>query len=168
MNQTILQDIDNLLNRGRINEAIDLVANRALGLGLTAEADRIRKIGEDYGLMSKYALDGFADPSREKLLESLTASVRDIAVGVERSSKIAAAPTLYFNTLRFERMQTADSVASLVRSYKTVIDRLNLSALSEDPGKLSTPSAGSRKISNAGFSTVYGCHIRFLSTITPL
>ena len=42
MNQTILQDIDNLLNRGRINEAIDLVANRALGLGLTAEADRIR------------------------------------------------------------------------------------------------------------------------------
>lgn len=135
MNQTILQDIDNLLNRGRINEAIDLVANRALGLGLTAEADRIRKIGEDYGLMSKYALDGFADPSREKLLESLTASVRDIAVGVERSSKIAAAPTLYFNTLRFERMQTADSVASLVRSYKTVIDRLNLSALSEDPGK---------------------------------
>ena len=62
--------IDSLLDSRRVSAALDALANLKPSEPMqswrfTSELTRLR---EDYALMSRYALDGAADPAREQLL----------------------------------------------------------------------------------------------------
>lgn len=137
MKESILQDIEQLLGEGRTTAALDLVANSALGLGMSREIDRVERLRGDYELMTRYALDGFDDPARSDMLASIAGQIRDVAVSVERGRRIDSAPTLYFNTLRYERMQSDSSIGNLLMQYRQINDRLAMAALSEDPKRAS-------------------------------
>ncbi len=137
MKESILQDIERLLGNGRTTAALDLVANSALGLGMSREIDRVERLRGDYELMTRYALDGFDDPARGDMLASIAGQIRDVAVSVERARKIDSAPTLYFNTLRYERMQSDSAVGALITQYRQINDRLTMAALSDNPKQAS-------------------------------
>lgn len=129
-------DIDRLLASGRVNDAIDLIDNAASSLGVIAEINSATsRLRESYRLMTHYALQGFPDPSRPQLFAELCGSVRSLADDLHRRSRIADAPTLYFNTLRYQLNRRDLTVAALIGEYHRVNRRLQMAMLTEDVEK---------------------------------
>lgn len=75
---------------------------------------------EGYRLMLDYAARGAEDPGREEMARRFGSEVLEAVDRLERENMKPDTPTLYFNTLRYEELQTADSIASLVRAYRHV------------------------------------------------
>lgn len=129
-------DIDRLLASGRVNDALDLIDNAASTLGIIAEINSATtRLRESYRLMTHYALQGLPDPSRPQLFAELCGSVRSLADDLHRRSRIADAPTLYFNTLRYQLNRRDLTVAALVGEYHRVNRRLQMAMLTEDVEK---------------------------------
>lgn len=129
-------DIDRLLDSGRINDALDLIDNAASSLGAIAEIrSATARLRESYRLMTHYALQGLPDPARPQLFAELCGSVRSLADDLHRRSRIADAPTLYFNTLRFQLSSRDLTEAALIGEYHRVNRRLQMAVLTEDVEK---------------------------------
>lgn len=132
----ITNDIKELLEEQRISAALDFLDNTVMSeISLRKLKVDIDKIRESYLLMSRYALDGMADPSRPQLFSSLVDSILSLAEYIDRQSRINEAPTLYFNTLRFINLQRTDTLSSLVAEYRHINDKLSLSVLAENVDK---------------------------------
>lgn len=82
--------------------------------------------------MTHYALRGLPDPSRPELYAGILDAVRSLADELHRRSRIEDAPTLYFNTLRFQQMQPDITIAALLGEYHRVNRRLQMAMLTED------------------------------------
>ncbi len=132
----IYKDIERLLSQRRINDALDLVDNAAATLGpvdsLRSATDRLR---ESYAFMTQYALRGMPDPSRPELYAGILSDIRALADELHRRSRMADAPTLYFNTLRYARMNRGSGIASLLGEYRRINQRLQMAMLTEDSEK---------------------------------
>lgn len=134
----IYKDIERLLSQRRINDALDLVDNAAATLGpvasLRSATDRLR---ESYAFMTSYALKGMPDPSRPELYAGILSDIRALADELHRRSRLADAPTLYFNTLRYVRMSRDNGIAMLLGEYRRINKRLQMSMLTENSEKAS-------------------------------
>lgn len=129
----ITTEIKELLEERRISAALDLLDNTVMSdISLRKLKSDIDKIRESYLLMSRYALEGMADPSRPQLYISLVDSILSLAEFITRQSHINEAPTLYFNTLRFINLQRTDTLSSLMAEYRRINDKLSLSVLAEN------------------------------------
>lgn len=129
----ISEDIDRLLSKGRVNEALDLIDNSSAALGVVAEIrSATRRLRDSYGLMTHYALRRMPDPARHELYAGILDSVRSLADDLHRRSRVGDAPTLYFNTLRYEMSQPDVTLAVLLGEYRRLNRRLQMAALTED------------------------------------
>lgn len=129
----ITNDIKGLLEEQRISAALDLLDNTVMAdVSLRKLKVDIDSVRESYQLMSHYALDGMADPSRPLLFNELVDSILSITEHINRLSSINDASTLYFNTLRFLNLQRTDTLSSLVAEYRRINDKLSLAVLAEN------------------------------------
>ena len=72
---------------------------------------------ENYRMMLSYATKGAEDPGRNDMVASLGNTILDIVDRLERENRLPSEPTLYFNTLRYERSQPADTISTLLDRY---------------------------------------------------
>lgn len=72
---------------------------------------------ENYRMMLSYASRGADDPGRSEMVASLGNTIIELTDRLERENLVASEPTLYYNTLRYERMQTGDTIEGLLDRY---------------------------------------------------
>lgn len=102
------------LNRRHMRTALTLLRNMWLTLGSPTEAGRcLSRIEEDYSLLERYALQGMSDPQRPRLFGEIASAVASLASRLIRDSEMPDSPSLYYSTLRYERMQS-DSLADII------------------------------------------------------
>lgn len=132
----ISKDIERLLSERRVNDALDLVDNSAAVLGASPELrSATSRLRESYQFMTHYALKGMPDPGRPELYASILADIRTLADVLHRRSRLEDAPTLYFNTLRYQQMRPDINIATLLDEYRRVNQRLQMAMLTEDVEK---------------------------------
>lgn len=129
----IYKEIETYIAAGRINEALNLIDNSAASAGALAEIrSATSNLRESYGLMTDYALSGRPDLSRHELYAGICESIRSLADRLHRISRIDDAPTLYFNTLRFQLSSPDITIAALLGEYRRINQRLQTAMLAED------------------------------------
>ncbi len=121
MKQSQRPSLDNLLERGHINEALDALGRSASAENMRDICERIASVREAYALLTRYALDGAPDPSRPDLYNDITSSVRDIAALLRRRRKSIDESTLYFSTLRYHEASGIESIPALLTAYSTLL-----------------------------------------------
>lgn len=136
--------IDSLLDSRRVSAALDALANLKPSEPMqswrfTSELTRLR---EDYALMSRYALDGAADPAREQLYDDIAESVRSLSRLALRSLRMKDDASLYYSTARYEALQRNDSIASLLERTETLSGLMSLAVIDGSGAEVTDPTSG--------------------------
>lgn len=135
-NIKLFDDIDKYLSDGRLSAAFGMLDNAVAAYPeLTRYAAEIDRLRQGYGYMTNYALQGLPDPGLGEAHTEIAEGVRSLVDAMRRSIRVKDAPTLYFNTLRYEQMSAADALPTLLDEYKKVTQRLSLAALTENPDR---------------------------------
>ena len=74
----------------------------------------IERLRQSYGYLRAYALDGADDPARKRMLQELSAGIIAQSEAIMRLSRIEASPEQYYSVLRYEKLQPAYSLISLI------------------------------------------------------
>lgn len=132
----ISKDIERLIAQRRVNDALDLIDNATATLGASPELrSATSRLRESYQFMTHYALMGMPDPARPELYAGILADIRALADELHRRSRLEDAPTLYFNTLRYQNTRPDINIASLLDECRRVNRRLQMAMLTEDVEK---------------------------------
>ena len=83
---------------------------------------RVERLRQSYGYLRAYALDGADDPARERMLQELSAGIIAQSEAIMRLSRIETSPEQYYSVLRYEKLQPASSLISLIGDYREVSD----------------------------------------------
>ncbi|MBD5202705.1 MAG: hypothetical protein HDS81_05295 [Bacteroidales bacterium] len=131
-------EVRGYLNARRVYEAVEMLRNAALAAGAYHALDRVAVAEENYKLLSKYALDGVADPQRKRVLDDIMAELYATALEIKRERMVAQEASLYFNTVRtLERRRDRETLAGLMAEYRRVTADMSLGALAgEVPAEL--------------------------------
>ncbi len=89
---------------------------------------RVAQLREAYEYLTKYALDGIADPQRASVYDNIVAGITDCTDMIIREASIADSSKLYYSTLRYERLNPGTSISSLEADYTAALDRSRLAA----------------------------------------
>jgi len=134
----IFKDIDTYLSEGRVSAALGVLDNAVTAYPeLCRYAARLDGLRQGYGYMSTYALQGLPDPGLAESHADVAEGIRSLADDMRRTLRMKDAPTLYFNTLRYEQTAPADTLVMLLGDYAKVNQKLSLAALTENPEKAS-------------------------------
>lgn len=124
------QAVEDALQRHRLTEAFGHLEAMTQAMHSPWEvAEELRSLQSQYTYMMKYALDGVADPSRGAVYADISKGVLNLANTLMRQCAKPTAPTLYFNTLRYEELQRGDTIGRLIESYLKTLDRLNMATM---------------------------------------
>ncbi len=105
----------------RLRDAFGYARSLADGM-MNWELSRELAAAEDnYRMMLSYATKGAEDPGRNDMVATLGDTILGLVDRLERENLQPAEPTLYYNTLRYERSQSSDSIASLLDDYVKAI-----------------------------------------------
>ena len=118
------------------NEAIGYIASsrlrdafRILRIMTPAQAWRIiseiDRAEEAYALMLRYTADGAADPQRNEVYAGIVSSMYSLLDRIVREATEADSPLLYFNIVRYERMQM-ETLSQLLSAYRKQTDNTSL------------------------------------------
>lgn len=106
------KSVESALKQDSLREAL-----RQLAVMLPGDAAVLRRqvesIGEDYGRVIDFAMTGLPDPGRSEQLASLRQRVYTVLDLAIREYEIGERSTLYYNTVRTERLRPADTIARL-------------------------------------------------------
>ena len=102
---------------GQLYDAFTQARSLAVGMGNHAIAAELEQAEEGYKRMLHYVVQGADDPSRADMMHAFGRDVLDRVDRLERDMKRPDTPTIYYNTLRYEQLQKADTIASLLQSY---------------------------------------------------
>ncbi len=130
----MFEDIEGLLSGGRLTAAFSVLDNAIIAYpALRQFVGELERLRQGYGYMSGYALQGLPDPGLAESYAGIVEGVRTLVEAMARQMRLKDAPTLYFNTLRYELATPGDSVAALVDEYRNVSQKISLAALAENP-----------------------------------
>lgn len=133
-NIKMFEDIEGLLSGGRLTAAFSVLDNAIIAYpALRQFVGELERLRQGYGYMSGYALQGLPDPGLAESYAGIVEGVRTLIEAMARQMRLKDAPTLYFNTLRYELATPGDSVAALVDEYRNVSQKISLAALAENP-----------------------------------
>lgn len=133
------EEVDRLLSDSLPAAAIDELHNVLLAYPvLNRYKYRLEDLRQRYGYMRDYALQGLPDPGLDGNLAELTGEIYALRDKMEREVLAADASTLYYNTVRFLRSSTDDSLARLVEEYRHIVRRLSMAALAENASQAQT------------------------------
>ena len=113
------------LEASRLREALRELRILASGLSWTLQ-EEVDRVEESYRMMLQYAAQGVNDPARQEVYDRIVASLYSIMDRVTRENRKADSSALYFNTLRYEDMQSGDSLSSLIDGYIRLCDNSSL------------------------------------------
>lgn len=106
--------IDRCVQARRISEALNLLVTLA---SMTASdwhvTDEIERMRSSYEYMSRYALDGVADPERTNVYLGIVKGIRTLADRMVRHAKAKNESTMYFDAVRYAQLHPEQSIASL-------------------------------------------------------
>jgi len=135
-NIKMFEDIEGLLSGGRLTAAFSVLDNAIIAYpALRQFVGELERLRQGYGYMSGYALQGLRDPGLAESYAGIVEGVRTLVEAMARQMRLKDAPTLYFNTLRYELATPGDSVATLVDEYRNVSQKISLAALAENPAQ---------------------------------
>lgn len=135
-NIKMFEDIEGLLSGGRLTAAFSVLDNAIIAYpALRQFVGELERLRQGYGYMSGYALQGLPDPGLAESYAGIVEGVRTLIEAMARQMRLKDAPTLYFNTLRYELATPGDSVAALVDEYRNVSQKISLAALAENPAQ---------------------------------
>lgn len=135
-NIKMFEDMERLLSEGRLTAAFGVLDNAIMTYpGLRQFAGELERLRQGYGYMSGYAIQGLPDPGLAESYADIVEGVRSLVDAMVRQVRLKDAPTLYFNTLRYELATPGDSVPALMGEYGSVSQKLSLAALAEDPAR---------------------------------
>lgn len=133
--KTLHDRITGALDRRRFSEAIaqlkTMAEASAASWDIRSEADRV---ASTYAMLSDYALGGSPDPSRADMLARIDNDIRRICNLILRDKESELSNTLYFSTVRYERMQT-DTIASLLDTYAARYSDMAMLVFAPQSGK---------------------------------
>lgn len=118
--------IRNYLSQNRLKEAFDelkYMSESAMAWEIT---DEISRLEESYRLMLNYTIQGVDDPSRMELYDGIVNSLSLLLNRIVRQLLSNEEPTLYYNTLRFERLRPNDSISNLIKSYCEIVEKTSI------------------------------------------
>lgn len=107
------------LDAGRLGEALSSLQSFALAVSAPyAVVSRIASLSESYAMLSRYLIDGLADPQRTDIAADIAAEASVICATLVRDALTESGePTLYFSTLRFESTRQEESISHLLHSW---------------------------------------------------
>lgn len=117
--------IENFIERKRLRDAFTLLRHYTAKLGDWRITDRIDHLEKSYSMMLRYAVDGFDDPSRDEIYNSIVKGMFEVLDKVGRELNKPVSPTIYYSTLRYEELQP-DTLQSLADDYRQLLSRLSL------------------------------------------
>ena len=116
-----------MLSGGRLTAAFSVLDNAIIAYpALRQFVGELERLRQGYGYMSGYALQGLPDPGLAESYADIVEGVRTLVEAMARQMRLKDAPTLYFNTLRYELATPGDSVATLVDEYRNVSQKISL------------------------------------------
>lgn len=118
--------VRNYLSQNRLKEAFDelkYMSESAMAWEIT---DEISRLEESYRLMLNYTIQGVDDPSRMELYDGIVNSLSLLLNRIVRQLLSNEEPTLYYNTLRFERLRPNDSISNLIKSYCEIVEKTSI------------------------------------------
>lgn len=137
-NINLFDNIDRYLAQGRVSAALGELDNAVAAYPeLGRYSGELEGLRQGYGYMSAYALQGLPDPGLAEAHAGVTEGIRSLADSMCRTLRMKDAPTLYFNTLRYEQTAPADMLVTLLDDYAKTNQKLSLAALTENPAKAS-------------------------------
>ncbi len=83
-------------------------------------------IEESYKLMLKYASEGVDDPGRQDVYDDIVETTYTLVDRIVRDALKTISSSLYFNTLRYEELQSSNSISELLRRYYKLCDKSSL------------------------------------------
>ncbi|MBD5224981.1 MAG: tetratricopeptide repeat protein [Bacteroidales bacterium] len=101
----------------RLRDAFGYARSLSQGMMNWDLSRELSEAEENYRMMLSYASRGADDPGRSDMVATLGNTILELTDRLERENLAASEPTLYFNTLRYERMQSADSIGGLLDRY---------------------------------------------------
>ena len=101
----------------RLRDAFGYARSLAEGIMNWELSRELAGAEDNYRMMLSYATKGAEDPGRNDMVASLGNTILDIVDRLERENLLPSEPTLYYNTLRYERSQVSDSIGSLLDNY---------------------------------------------------
>ncbi|MCM1517865.1 MAG: tetratricopeptide repeat protein [Pseudoflavonifractor sp.] len=122
------------IEQSRLRDALRELRIMVSGLHWSLQED-VNNIEDSYRMMLRYAADGVEDPGRGQVYDSIVGRMYGIIDRVSRERYKTDSPTLYFNTLRYEHLQPADTIPGLLARYSALQDKnsmLNLITSSPD------------------------------------
>lgn len=132
-NNKIFEEVDRLLDLRTVSGALDQLDNALLTYPVLGRfKDKFEQIRLTYGYMRDYALQGLPDPGLEQSLAKIFDEIYSLRDAMEREVMAADAPTLYYNTLRFRRSSSSDSIQALAEAYLSTVRRLSMATLAEN------------------------------------
>lgn len=135
---TLFDNIDTYLAEGRVSAAFSALDNAVAAYPeLCRYAGELDGLRQGYGYMSSYALQGLPDPGLPEAHADVAEGIRSLVDAMRRTLRMKDAPTLYFNTLRYEHTAPADMLVQLMADYAKVNQKLSLASLTENPAKAS-------------------------------
>lgn len=114
------------IKQHRLRDAFKELKSLSEGAMTWEIGDEIVRIEDAYKLMLQYATQGADDPARNSLYENIVTDLYTLIDRVVRQKLITEEPTLYYNTLRYEQLQQAESITNLLNNYITAIDKSSL------------------------------------------
>ncbi len=110
----------------RLRDAFIWLRKHAASLGDWTITGRIDNIEQSYSMMLDYAVSGQPDPNRQELYDSIVADMLRLTDVISHKLKLENAPELFYSTLRYERLQTSDSLKSLLEEYLKLVQQSSL------------------------------------------
>lgn len=119
---------------------------------------RIEELTGNYRLLKDYALTGYQDEQRRALLSDIATEVINIASLIQREAEIAENSSIYFSTLRYERLKADDTLENLAAQYYKKLSVYNMAMYGNNPEKLKEIAREVAEIESRLFNRVWTTH----------
>ncbi len=111
------------LEQKRLSEAFAQLKNLAEGAMGWEISNEVSQVENSYKMMLNYAMQGVDDPARKMLYNDIMNNLYYLLDRIVRQRLSSEESTLYYSTLRYEQLQTNDSILKLIESYKKLVDK---------------------------------------------
>lgn len=127
--------IEEFISQKRLRDAFVELKHMSDGAMAWEITDEINRLEEAYKLMLTYAKQGADDPSRSSLYDNIVNDMHLILDRVVRQRLAQEESSLYFNSLRTEKMRQSVSLESMLSDYAKLDDDLSIYNMIISEGK---------------------------------
>ncbi len=111
-------DVASAIADGRLYDAYSTLISLSEGKLWWELTEKLKSQEQSYRMMLDYAAKGADDPGRQELYLALQEKLYTLLDILRRRVVMIDTPTSYFNTLRYEGRQTADTIAALLEKLR--------------------------------------------------